>query len=168
MHRFCPSRLSLTLAALLLWLTAACGAVGGSPSPTATPSANQSLGLEIAETYGRLMLHTRLIVEPRPPLARVKEQLRGLGEEFKVQFANYACLRDTMSETDQAEVAAAFDANRGRFLPDDMSWFEDAASDYDLEDSAIRERLEDIATLDDYAFLERVAVSRPGEELLCG
>ncbi len=49
-----------------------------------------------------------------------------------------------------------------------MAWFEDAASDYDLEDAVIRERLEDIETLHDYAFLERVAQSRPGQELLCG
>jgi hypothetical protein len=169
MRRFCPSRLRLLLvASLVTGLAVACGVLDSAPSPTPTPTANQSLGLEIAETYGRLMLHTRLIVDPRPPAPQVKEQLRGLGEEFKVQFANYACLLDTMSGAEQAEIAAAFDANRTRFLPADMSWFGDAESDYDFEDTAIRGYLEDIETLDDYAFLDRVAQSRPGEELLCG
>jgi hypothetical protein len=169
MRRLCPARLhSQLLVAALACLAVSCGVLDSSPSPTATPNPAQSLGLEIAETYGSLMLQTRLIVEPRPAAPDAKEQLRVLGEEFKVRFGNYACLRDTLSDADKAEVATTFDANRDRFLASDMAWFEDAASDYDLEDPSIRGVLEDIATLDDYAFLERVASSRPGEELLCG
>jgi hypothetical protein len=49
-----------------------------------------------------------------------------------------------------------------------MAWLEDAAADYDLEDPGVRPLLEELYTLGDYAFLERVAESRPGEELLCG
>jgi hypothetical protein len=158
----------MLVGAVLASFAVGCGVLDGSPSPTATPTTAQSLGIEVAEAYGRLMLHTRLIVEPRPAVADAKERLRVLREEYKLQFANYACLRDTLSDADQADVADAFDANRDAFLPEDRSWFEDAASDYDLEDPAIRERLEDIDTLDDYAFLERAAESRPGEELLCG
>lgn len=169
MRRYCPARLRVVLtAALLASSVAGCGVLDGSPSPTATPTTAENLGLEIAETYGQLMLHARLIVEPRPAAADTKERLRVLHEEYKLQFGNYACLRDTLSAADQAGVAGAFDANRATFLPQDMAWFEDAASDYDLEAPAIRERLEDIATLDDYAFLERAAESRPGEEILCG
>ena len=168
MRRFCPSRLSLTLAALLLVVTVACGALDVSPSPTATPSAARIMGLEIAETYGELLEQARLTVEPRPPAPVVKEQLRVLREEYKVLLGNYACLRDTLSETEQADVAAEFDSNRERFRPPDMAWLEDAAGDYDFEDTAVRPLLEELLTLDDYAFLERVSESRPGEELLCG
>jgi len=168
MHRFCPPRLRLVSATLLLVLTVACGALDGTPSPTATPNAAQIMGVEIAETYGELLEQARITVEPRPPAPVVKEQLRVLREEYKVLFGNYACLRGTLSEMEQADVAASFDASRERFRPADMSWFEDAASDYDLEDAAIRGLLEDLETLDDYAFLDRVAASRPGEELLCG
>ncbi|HEU0073900.1 MAG TPA: hypothetical protein VFS30_07795 [Dehalococcoidia bacterium] len=169
MRRFCPPRLySLLAAAVMATATLGCGALDGSPSPTETPNPAQSLGLEIAETYGSLMLHTRLIVESRPAVPDVKERLRALREEFKLQFGSYACLRDTLIDAEQTEVATTFDAGRSRSLESDMSWLEDAASDYDLEDPAIRERLEDIQTLDDYAFRERVAQSRPGEELLCG
>ncbi len=64
--------------------------------------------------------------------------------------------------------AVEFDATRDASLPADMAWSEDAASDCDLEDAAVRERLEGIETLHDYAFLERAAKSWPGQELLCG
>jgi hypothetical protein len=165
MRRFRTSHLLLPMLACLL---AACGVVGGSPAPTATPTQAQNLGLEVAETYGQLMEQMRTLVEPRPPAPEIKEELRLLGEEYKVRFGNYACLRDTLSDADQAEVASTFDTNREAFLPEDMSWFEDAASDYDFEDTAIRERMEEMATLDDYAFLERADQSRPGEEILCG
>ena len=165
MRPFCTSRLLLPMLAFFL---VGCGVVGGSPEPTATPSQAQSLGLEVAGTYGQLMEQMRVLVEPRQPAPEVKEELRLLGEEYKVRFGNYACLRDTLSDADQAEVATTFDANRETFLPEDMSWFEDAAGDYDFEDTAIRTRMEDLVTLDDYAFLERVARSRPGEEILCG
>jgi hypothetical protein len=138
------------------------------PAPTATPGTAESLGIEIAEAYGRLLQQTRIIVEPRPPASEAKERLRLLREEYKLQFANYACLRDAMSQPEEAAVATAFDAHRQRYLPADMAWFEDAAADYDLEDPVIREHLADIRALDDYAFLERVAESHPGEELLCG
>ncbi len=114
------------------------------------------------------MFDTRTVVEPRPAAPDAKEQLRRLREEYKLRFANYACLRDSLDAAAQTEIAASFDANREAFLVADMAWFEDAASDYDLEDPAIRLRMEDIAGLDDYAFLDRVAESRPGEELLCG
>lgn len=168
MRRLCPARVLLLLAAALAPVALACGALDGAPSPTATPSPAQSLGIEIAETYGRLMLQARLIVEPRPPAPEAKERLRVLREEYRLQFANYACLRDTLGADAQAAVAVAFDAQRDTFLPQDMSWLHDAASDYDFEDTAIRPILEDLLTLDDYAFLDRVASSRPGEELLCG
>jgi hypothetical protein len=169
MHRFCPARIgSLVIAAILASLAVSCGALDGSPSPTATPSPAQSLGIEIAQAYSQLIEGTRQIVEPRPPAPEARERLRLLREEYKLQFGNYACLRDTMSEADQTEVSAAFDANRDAFPSGDEAWFEDAASDYDLEDPTIRERLEDIQTLDDYAFLERAAASHPGETLLCG
>jgi hypothetical protein len=168
MRPFCPSRLSLTLAALLLWLTAACGALDGSPSPTATPSAARIMGLEIAKTYGELLERARITVEPRPSAPEVKEQLRVLREEYKVLLGNYACLRDTLSETEQGGVASAFDSSWERLRPPDMAWLEDAAADYDLEDPGVRPLLEELYTLGDYAFLERVAESRPGEELLCG
>jgi hypothetical protein len=169
MHRFCPARIgSLVIAAILASFAVGCGAISGSESPTATPSPSQSLGIEVAQTYGRLMEQTRLLVEPRPAAPEAKERLRLLREEYKVHFGNYACLRDTLNDADQVEVATTFDANRDAFLPEDMVWLEDAAGDYDLEDPAIRERLEDIETLDDYAFLERAAASRPGQTLLCG
>ena len=168
MHRFCPSRLRLPAAAWLLSLTVACGAFDGTPSPTATPSAAQIMGGEIAGTYGELLEQARFTVEPRPPAPVVKEQLRVLREEYKVLLGNYACLRDTLSEAVQADVAAAFDASRERVWPPDMAWLEHAAADYDFEDTAVRPLLKELLTLDDYAFLERVSESRPGEELLCG
>ncbi len=101
----------------------------------------------------------------RPPQT-LKSNCGGFARS--TSFANYACLRDSLDAAAQTEIAASFDANREAFLVADMAWFEDAASDYDLEDPAIRLRMEDIAGLDDYAFLDRVAESRPGEELLCG
>jgi hypothetical protein len=169
MGSLCRIRLRLLLlAAVLSVATIACGAIEGSPSPTPTPDAAQSMGLEIAQTYGDLLQQTRAIVEPRPYAAEAKERLRLLREEYKVHFGNYACLRDTLTTAEQQDVAAAFDANRETYIPADMAWLEDAASDYDLEDPAIRERLEEIETLHDFAFLERVAESRPGQELLCG
>jgi len=165
MGGYCPA-LRLLLPGLLLASAVACGSKEPAPSPT--PTVSESLGIEIAETYGELLQEAKVIVEPRPAALEAKERLRLLREEFKVQFANYACLRDTMGDADKAAVLTAFDANRTVYLPQDMAWFEDAAEDYDLEDPVIRERLEDIETLDEYAFLERLAKSRPDEELLCG
>ncbi len=165
MRRFCPTHFRLRLVPLVAAsLAVSCGVLDSSPSATPTSTQAQSLGIEIAETYGQLLAQARVLVEPRPSAPAAREQLRLLREEYKVRLGNYACLRDA----EQAEVAASFDANRDVFLPADMAWFEDAASDYDLEDAVIRERLEDIETLHDYAFLERVAQSRPGQELLCG
>ena len=169
MRRLCPTGFLLVLSSVLLaWLASGCGVIGSEPTPTATPSRAQSIGVEIVETYEQLLLETRTIVEPRPSASDAREQLRRLREEYKLRFASYACLRDSLDETEQAEIAASFDTDRATIAVSDMAWFEDATSDYDLEDPAIRDRMEDIATLDDYAFLERVSASRPGEELLCG
>jgi hypothetical protein len=165
MGGYCPA-LRLLLPGLLLASAVACGSKEPAPSPT--PTVSESLGIEIAETYGELLQEAKVIVDPRPSAPEAKERLRLLREEFKVQFATYACLRDTMSDAEQIAVLTAFDANRAAHLPEDMAWFEDAAEDYDLEDPIIRQRLEDIETLDEYAFLEQLAESRPDEELLCG
>jgi hypothetical protein len=165
MRWLCPTR--LLLAATLASLVLGCGVFDSPPASTPTPSAAQSLGLEITETYGKVMLHARIIVDLRPPAPQAGELLRVLRDEFKAQFGNYACLRDALSAAEQADVAQTFDANRERFLPPDMSWFEDAVSDYDLEDATIRGLLEDIRSLDDYAFLDRLTTARPGETVLC-
>lgn len=139
----------------------------GADMPTPTPTAAEDLGLEIAETYGQLMLHLRLQLEPRPPAPEMRERLRVLREEYTVRFGNYACLRDSMAEADQAQVAETADENRERFLPEDMSWLEDAADDYDFEDTAIRGVLKEIEGLDAYAFSERLEALRPGETVVC-
>jgi hypothetical protein len=163
------SRLGPTaLFAGLVVLTLACGAIDGSPSATATPNASEVLAREIAAAYGQMLLEARAIVEPRPAAPEAKELLRLLGEEYKVQFGNFACLLADQSQDERAAVSGAFDEARESFLPADMAWLEDAAGDYDLEDVEIRDYLEALRTLDDYAFPERLAASRPGEELLCG
>ena len=169
MRRFCPTHFRLRLVPLVAAsLAVSCGVLDSSPSATPTPTQAQSLGIEIAETYGQLLAQARVLVEPRPSAPAAREQLRLLREEYKVRLGKLRLPRDSLGDAEQAEVAASFDVNRDVFLPADMAWFEDAASDYDLEDAVIRERLEDIETLHDYAFLERVAQSQPGQELLCG
>jgi hypothetical protein len=159
-------RLFLPAILVLAMVLPGCGVLDGEPSPTPTRTAAQGLGIEIAEARGSLMRDARDLVEQRPVAPEVKEALRLLGEQYKVLFGSYACVRDTLSAADRAVVAESFDANREAFLPD-MTWLEDAASDYDTEDLDIRVSLEELRTLDDYAFLERLAKTRPGEELRC-
>jgi len=144
MRRLCPTRFCLVLGAVLVAsLASGCGVINSDPTLTATPSRAQGIGIEIAESYEQLLFETRAIVEPRPSALDAKERLRRLREEYKLRFANYACLGDSLDDAEQAEIAASFDAARAAFVVADMAWFEDAASDYDFEDPAIREGMED-------------------------
>jgi hypothetical protein len=169
MHRLCLSGGGnfLSVLALLVGLVAACGSSSSPPATPASLSQAQMLGLEIAQTYGKLMVEAKDIVEPRPTAADAKEELRQLREEYKVYFGNYGCLRDAMSLADQDLVASTAAQDRDKFGPGDMSWLQDAADDYDLEDPAISGLLSDIETLDDYAYVDQLATRRPGETIVC-
>jgi hypothetical protein len=168
MASLCPAlRLTSFLVVFLSLFVVACDRFDAPPATPTPLSQAQLLGLEIAETYGKLLTRTKAIVDPRPAAADAKEALRQLRDEYKVYFGNYGCLRDSMSRAEQDLVANRASQDRDEFGPGDPSWIEEAADDYDLEDHAISELLRDIQTLDDYAYLDQLAARRPGETIVC-
>jgi len=159
------------LLALLAVLAIACG---GSKDdalidafPTPLPE-EVALGREVGDVYGQMLFDVQVIVEPRPPAPEAKERLRLLRNEYKVYFASYGCQRKAMSASGQAEAERIANEKRDEYGSENLSILEDAASDYDYEDTSISVLLHDIASLDDYVYLERIETTRPGEVVQCG
>jgi hypothetical protein len=164
------SRVLLTALTMIVALSLACSSDSGNAADEVAAtqtSPAQSLGVEIGETYGKLVLDARQIVEPRPPAAEARGRLRLLRNEYKVLFGNYGCLRATFDDNDLPVIDNEARKLRDNYASDVVPALEEAARDYDFEDTAIAPLLRDIATLDDYVYIEQVETRRPGEVVLC-